>query len=830
MTKRIYLLIILCFSITFSILAQSVPQGMNYQAVAREHSGKVMADQDITLKVTLMSRNTKEIDIETYSEVHQVRTNKLGLFTVTIGQGEADFGIFSEVPWSSQDIWMELAIDTDGGSNFEVLSNTKLLTVPFAFHAATASEVVGEENSVESRSRVNKNWLTKGNANTDASIHKLGTLDDEHLIIVTKDIERMRVKKGGNVKIIKNLIVGQDVTADNFFGDGSALTGIDVNDADYDPNNEIELPVGGNTDQVLSTDGNGIYSWTDNTAGPEGPQGIQGTNGLPGINGTDGVDGLNGETGAQGIQGETGPQGVTGASGTNGTNGVDGIDGMNGETGAQGIQGETGLQGATGPSGINGTNGIDGTDGLNGETGAQGIQGETGSQGPIGPGTNNGTPTEIAFFNTDSETLNSDADLFWDNVNKRLAIGTTHFPGIARAKFSVNIGDELPSVDDGPNALRVESTNPAAAAPGSLGSGIVFASPYWANDPTPIRTAGIYGGKDKNGTSGNFGGSLRFWTQPYGNPTGQMEEAMRIDMVGRLGIGTDDPQELLDVAGNTRTQGIQVTTGATVGHVLTSDANGTGTWQASAAGSQGPQGPAGTDGTNGTNGEIGATGAQGPQGVQGIQGTQGTIPNGTQNGEMNYWNGTNWVSVTPGTTGQNLTFCDGVPTWGPCPLQIGDAHAGGIIFYLDASGQHGLVAALNDQDYNGDFTRRWGCPGTSIVGTSTAVGSGQANTTAIINGCSEDGTAAKICDDYSVTIDGILYDDWFLPSKEELSLMYYNLWLGGNIGLGGFEYLVYWSSTENNITDAWNIYFLNGQQYGTSKGQLSRRTRAVRAF
>jgi hypothetical protein len=43
------------------------------------------------------------------------------------------------------------------------------------------------------------------------------------------------------------------------------------------------------------------------------------------------------------------------------------------------------------------------------------------------------------------------------------------------------------------------------------------------------------------------------------------------------------------------------------------------------------------------------------------------IAPGTVAGEMNYWNGTAWVTVAPGTNNQNLTFCNGVPTWGPCP-------------------------------------------------------------------------------------------------------------------------------------------------------------------
>jgi len=64
-------------------------------------------------------------------------------------------------------------------------------------------------------------------------------------------------------------------------------------------------------------------------------------------------------------------------------------------------------------------------------------------------------------------------------------------------------------------------------------------------------------------------------------------------------------------------------------------------------------------------------------------------------GEMVYWDGSDWVSIPPGIDGQRLTYCNGEPIWGPCSLslQIGDYHQGGIVFFLDASGQHGLVAA-----------------------------------------------------------------------------------------------------------------------------------------
>ncbi|MCP3908108.1 MAG: DUF1566 domain-containing protein [Oceanicoccus sp.] len=195
------------------------------------------------------------------------------------------------------------------------------------------------------------------------------------------------------------------------------------------------------------------------------------------------------------------------------------------------------------------------------------------------------------------------------------------------------------------------------------------------------------------------------------------------------------------------------------------------------------------------------------------------LPTNASLGDIAFYNGNDWESIAPGTHGQTLSLCNGVPTWGPCPLSIGDEYAGGIIFYLDASGEHGLVAATSNQG-----SAPWGCYGTVIGGTSSAVGSGQSNTTAIVNGCATSGIAARICDDYSVTVGGIVYDDWFLPSLGELNLMYNN-----KNAIGGFISGTYWSSTESGGSDAWGQSFGIGiQDYG-SKGYYGR-IRAVRAF
>jgi hypothetical protein len=148
---------------------------------------------------------------------------------------------------------------------------------------------------------------------------------------------------------------------------------------------------------------------------------------------------------------------------------------------------------------------------------------------------------------------------------------------------------------------------------------------------------------------------------------------------------------------------------------------------------------------------------------------------------------------------------------------IGQSYGGGIIFWLDGTCEHGLIAATSDQSTGAE----WGCDGYQISGTSTAIGTGQANTAAIVSGCSQAGTAARIC--YDLVLNG--YNDWFLPSKDELNQMY----LQKN-EIGGFvSYHYYWSSSGPYAYFAWGQYFSNGYQDSYDKYQPAF-VRAVRAF
>ena len=218
-------------------------------------------------------------------------------------------------------------------------------------------------------------------------------------------------------------------------------------------------------------------------------------------------------------------------------------------------------------------------------------------------------------------------------------------------------------------------------------------------------------------------------------------------------------------------------------------------------------------------GPAGPTGAKGDQGNQGDQGARGA--NGT--------NGTNGANSTvPGPKGDSGTAAI---------RAIGDSYAGGIVFWVDASGEHGLIAARADQStgvqwFNGAFKL------TGTIGDG-GVYAGAMNTALIIAQQTADAPggnfAAKVAANYSVQENGtsactgaateICYGDWYLPSKVELNLLYQQKSV-----VGGFANYSYWSSSEYSSYGAWFQFFNDGYQNDDYKDDDLLLVRAVRAF
>jgi len=149
---------------------------------------------------------------------------------------------------------------------------------------------------------------------------------------------------------------------------------------------------------------------------------------------------------------------------------------------------------------------------------------------------------------------------------------------------------------------------------------------------------------------------------------------------------------------------------------------------------------------------------------------------------------------------------------------IGQHYGGGIIFYIDTTGQHGLIADTADLKPS-----RWKNKAYNLTGaTATRIGSGKSNTRKIVLSQGDSGLqyAARRCWHYK----GSGYTDWFLPSRDELNELYKQRSV-----VGGFTSNLYWSSSEYNYAFAWFQNFSNGGQTFDYKNMFYY-VRAVRAF
>jgi hypothetical protein len=191
--RRLLLSIVVCFIMGFlPLYAQSGTNGLNYQAVVRDASGKVFPNEPVRIKIALVSENQNQEAY--YTEVHQVTTDFLGQVSLVIGKGQDPQGVFSKIPWSEEQIWLDLEL-LGTKDNFKINSRTQLLSVPYALHAATTSKL-SEEQAIEKDGGQSIFWLTSGNSNTRDTVHFVGTIDNKPYAIRTNNQPLVTFKDG----------------------------------------------------------------------------------------------------------------------------------------------------------------------------------------------------------------------------------------------------------------------------------------------------------------------------------------------------------------------------------------------------------------------------------------------------------------------------------------------------------------------------------------------------------------------------------------------------------------------------------------------------------
>jgi len=159
--------------------------------------------------------------------------------------------------------------------------------------------------------------------------------------------------------------------------------------------------------------------------------------------------------------------------------------------------------------------------------------------------------------------------------------------------------------------------------------------------------------------------------------------------------------------------------------------------------------------------------------------------------------------------------------------------SGGHVFYVSptvinvAAGISTGGVYLEAAPVSAQGTAQFGCTGSNAPGTSYAVGSGAANTLAIMNACATAGIASRVI--ANATYNG--FSDWFMPSLDEMTLIYNNLFTRSP-SLGGFTGIDYGSSSEGTIGNGYQAYwwFGAGATSGQTNKNLSVAYRPIRAF
>ena len=117
-----------------------MPKAFSYQAVVRNSQGKVIAKQPVGIKVEIVQGSTEGTVV--YAEAQTPESSQTGTVNLLIGAGTTTQGVFADINWGAAIYFLRISMDLQGGSNYEVVSTTQMLPVPYALYAEKAGSVV----------------------------------------------------------------------------------------------------------------------------------------------------------------------------------------------------------------------------------------------------------------------------------------------------------------------------------------------------------------------------------------------------------------------------------------------------------------------------------------------------------------------------------------------------------------------------------------------------------------------------------------------------------------------------------------------------------------
>lgn len=230
------LMILLCNG---SVLAQSVPQGINYQAVALDQSGQPIPGVDIVgrpidgaeigVRISILENSAGGPVL--YEENHEVRTDLYGMFNLVIGEGlQLSAGSFPSIDWKG-DKYLKVELSVDNNGDFKVSAIQQLMSVPYAFLA---------ENAITAETALDVDDADADPQNEIQSINLRGDtvlLSNGGYIVLPPD--QINDADADPLNEIQALSLSNDTV---YLSNGGfvVLPMDQVNDADADPLNEMQ--------------------------------------------------------------------------------------------------------------------------------------------------------------------------------------------------------------------------------------------------------------------------------------------------------------------------------------------------------------------------------------------------------------------------------------------------------------------------------------------------------------------------------------------------------------------------------------------------------------
>ena len=126
------------FILNFDITFAQVPQGIPYQAVARNGQGQPLASTNVKVRFSVLDSIATGNAV--YVESHSTTTSALGLFTANVGMGTASTGTFSSINWGQNFKFLKVELDTTAtGNSYIDLGTQQMMSVPYSKYSETTS-------------------------------------------------------------------------------------------------------------------------------------------------------------------------------------------------------------------------------------------------------------------------------------------------------------------------------------------------------------------------------------------------------------------------------------------------------------------------------------------------------------------------------------------------------------------------------------------------------------------------------------------------------------------------------------------------------------------